>query len=517
MAPPTLVVLTVPPWTAWGVALRPVYLACLLTGHVLATAACVAGRLRNRSTGRRAWSVLAVALAGVTVILAMEELLPPEALTAGVSGVTYIGVSIVLALAVLAVPLLLVRARLNKTRDREGLVDAIAIAVSVGLVLWDALVLSGAAQNMDVVGTMLTAATGASATALMARLSFTGVQREAAAILLLAAGVLMVATTLLFVFATTAGQPSLEWASNVCQLLAIASAAAAALHPSAARLSDAVDDLSRLGARLSIGRLVALAIALATPAAAAAARAAWPPVAATHGGPSLLPSALAGLVVTASVVWRMAHLVREREEARELLQRRTLEDDLTGLPNRRGLYDLLSRKPAVGNADGTAPFAVQFIDLDGFKAINDTLGHAIGDLVLTEVARRIRSALRPEDTVARLAGDEFVTICEGPLDARLARQLAERIHRRVVEPVSVLGVEVTVSTSIGVALPPPPTGDVLQDIQAIIRLADHAMYDAKRAGGGQTTLATGDADALDTSTPAMRSWSSKAPTSRACP
>jgi predicted signal transduction protein with EAL and GGDEF domain len=88
----------------------------------------------------------------------------------------------------------------------------------------------------------------------------------------------------------------------------------------------------------------------------------------------------------------------------------------------------------------------------------------------------------------------------------------------VVEPVSVLGVEVAVSTSIGVALPPPPTGDVLQDIQAIIRLADHAMYDAKRAGGGQTTLATGDADALDMSTPAMRSGSSsKAPTSRACP
>lgn len=113
MAPPTLVVLTLPPWTAWGAALRPVYLTCLLTAHVLATAACVAGRLRNRSTGRRAWSVLAVALASVTVILGMEGLLPPEALTAGLSGVTYIGASVVLALAVVAVPLPLVRARLN--------------------------------------------------------------------------------------------------------------------------------------------------------------------------------------------------------------------------------------------------------------------------------------------------------------------------------------------------------------------------------------------------------------------
>jgi len=207
-------------------------------------------------------------------------------------------------------------------------------------------------------------------------------------------------------------------------------------------------------------------------------------------------------VVTASVVWRMAYLVRDREEARELLQRRMLEDDLTGLPNRRGLYELLARRQVGCNADGTATFAVQFIDLDGFKAINDTLGHAIGDMVLTEVATRIRAALRSEDTVARLAGDEFVTICEGPLDAQLARQLAERIHHRVTAPISVMGVEVAVSASIGVALPPPPSGDTLQDVQSIIRLADHAMYDAKRAGGGQTTLAT---DTDDGHRPDMRS------------
>ena len=494
MGPLTLVLAVTPPWSPWGAALRPVYLACVIAGHVLATTVAVMGRLRNRSTGRRAWSVLALALASITVVFAMEELLPPEALSTGLSGLIYVAATILVSLSVLAVPLLLVRARLNRTRDHEGLVDAIAIAVSVGLVLWDVLVLSGVAQHVDVLGTTLTAATGASATALMARLSFTGVQREASAILLLVAGVLMVVTTLLFVFATTSGQPVLEWASNVCQVIAVGCAAAAALHPSADRLSDAMEDPGLLGARLSVGRLVALAVALATPAAAAAARAAWPPVTATDGRPSLLPSALAGLVVTASVVWRMAYLVRDREEARELLQRRMLEDDLTGLPNRRGLYELLARRQAGCNADGTAAFAVQFIDLDGFKAINDTLGHAIGDMVLTEVAKRIRAALRPEDTVARLAGDEFVTICEGPLDAQLARHLADRIHQRVTAPIGVMGVEVAVSASIGVALPPPSSGDTLQDVQSIIRLADHAMYDAKRAGGGQTTLAATDDD-----------------------
>ena len=489
MVPPWLVVVTMPPWTSWGAAQRPLYLTCMLAGHVLAVVACVIGRLQNRSAGRRAWTLTATAIAAVTVLLAMEELLPPEALDTGVSGVVYLGTSALLVLTVLAVPLVLVRARLNKARDREGLVDAIAIAVAVGLALWDLLVLSGTVEQSDVVGTMLTAAAGVSATALMARLSFTGVRREPAAMLLLAAGGLMIVTTLLFVFGTTAELPVLEWGSNVSQLLGIAGAGAAALHPSAERLSDPLEDPSRLNARLGVGRLVALALALATPAVAATARAAWPPVPATSGGTSLLPSALAGLVVTASVVWRMAHLVRDREDARDLLEQRTLEDDLTGLLNRRGLYELLARMPTQRNADGTAPFAVQFIDLDGFKAINDTLGHAIGDLVLSEVAGRIRAALRSEDTVARLAGDEFVTLCQGPIDARRARDLAERIHARIVEPITVLGVEVTVSASIGVALPPPPTDDRLHDIQAIIRLADHAMYDAKRAGGGTTTLA----------------------------
>jgi hypothetical protein len=177
MVPPWLVVVTMPPWTSWGAAQRPLYLTCMLAGHLLAVAACVVGRLQNRSAGRRAWTMTATAIAAVTVLLAMEELLPPEALDTGVSGVVYMGTSALLALAVLAIPLLLVRARLNKARDREGLVDAIAIAVAVGLALWDVLVLTGTVEQSDVVGTMLTAAAGASATALMARLSFTGVGR----------------------------------------------------------------------------------------------------------------------------------------------------------------------------------------------------------------------------------------------------------------------------------------------------------------------------------------------------
>ena len=493
--PALALVLVAPPWASWGRAAHPVYVACVLGAHLLTALACVVGRLRNRSAGRRAWTAAAVALCGVTVLVTMESLLPVVALSSGASGVVYAVASGVVALSALAVPVLLVRARLNRTRDREGLIDAVAIATAVGLVLWDAMVLSGAVQGIDTVATMLTAAVATAATALAARLSFTGVHREPSAILLLAAGGLMLTAALLYVLATATGSLSLLWVHHISQVLGMGAAAAAALHPSAERLSAPVPDPGRLGARLSVGRLVALAIALTTPAGAAVARAVWRPTV-SGAPPSLLPSAIAGLVVTASVVWRMTHLVRDREEARELLERRTLEDELTGLPNRRGLYEVLARRArATWSADDAAPFALQFIDLDGFKAINDTLGHAVGDMVLTEVADRIRAALRAGDTVARLAGDEFVTVCEGPIDLDLARRLAERIHDHVAAPIAVVGVEVAVSASIGVALPPPVPGDGGHDIEGLIHLADHAMYVAKRAGGSATNVAPVEAEA----------------------
>jgi diguanylate cyclase (GGDEF)-like protein len=205
----------------------------------------------------------------------------------------------------------------------------------------------------------------------------------------------------------------------------------------------------------------------------------------------LLPSSLAALVVTAAVIWRMWQLLQDREKARQSLRHHATHDDLTGLPNRRALYELLHARVAVtGDGSGqVAPFALLFLDLDGFKAINDTLGHEAGDAVLIEVAARIRMALRDRDVLTRPSGDEFVAVCDGPIDRALARQIADRIHEQIVAPITVRGVEVAIGASIGVALPPALSGDRTRDADRMMRLADHAMYDAKRAGGRRTVLA----------------------------
>jgi diguanylate cyclase (GGDEF)-like protein/PAS domain S-box-containing protein len=163
-------------------------------------------------------------------------------------------------------------------------------------------------------------------------------------------------------------------------------------------------------------------------------------------------------------------------------------DRLTGLPNRALVVDRLEQAMADGRDDspGSASglVAVLFCDLDRFKEVNDTLGHAAGDQLLAEVARRLSCATREQDVVGRLGGDEFVMICcpvQGPDEAG---RLAERTMQAVRQPLR-LGRELTVpSMSVGVALSVP--GDRADDVLAE---ADRALYAAKAAGRGQWRLA----------------------------
>jgi diguanylate cyclase (GGDEF)-like protein len=150
-----------------------------------------------------------------------------------------------------------------------------------------------------------------------------------------------------------------------------------------------------------------------------------------------------------------------------------LHDSLTGLPNRRLFLDRLEH--ALQRSSGTDAVAVLFLDLDRFKAVNDTLGHDAGDRLLVEVAGRLRGCVRPSDTIARLGGDEFAVLMEGLVTDRDAARLAERIAATVREPVMLDGREVLVTASAGIAL--GRGGDPLRD-------ADTAMYRAKAAGGG---------------------------------
>jgi diguanylate cyclase (GGDEF)-like protein len=178
------------------------------------------------------------------------------------------------------------------------------------------------------------------------------------------------------------------------------------------------------------------------------------------------------------------------------LEHRAAHDGLTGLPNRGVLFDRLEHA-IVSAARTRTVVAVLFIDIDGFKEVNDSLGHAFGDLVLVQVARRIRSALRAGDTLARLGGDEFVAVCADLTGApaqsnRWLRALGRRIQLQLHRPPVAGEVDVFLSVSIGVAVTMPAPCGQPRSAEDLIGEADRAMYAAKTGGGGRLVIGGGE-------------------------
>ncbi|MFF7330224.1 putative bifunctional diguanylate cyclase/phosphodiesterase [Streptomyces sp. NPDC090306] len=164
-------------------------------------------------------------------------------------------------------------------------------------------------------------------------------------------------------------------------------------------------------------------------------------------------------------------------------------DALTGLPNRTLFFERLEKALAAGEGQR---FGLCYLDLDGFKTINDSLGHAAGDRLLVEVADRIQScATRSGEMVARLGGDEFVALITGPDTEREVEELAGRIMNALVTPVRIDGRELTVRGSIGVVEGPAGRRGPAE----VLRSADITMYRAKSAGGNRFELADEEADA----------------------
>ncbi len=171
-----------------------------------------------------------------------------------------------------------------------------------------------------------------------------------------------------------------------------------------------------------------------------------------------------------------------RAEAEKELHRLALHDALTGLPNRAGLKVALDQLPA-GGAAGTRRLVVLFIDLDHFKAVNDSLGHAAGDEVLISVAQRLTSLSAGTNTVARLSGDEFVVV-DAFASPKEATALAAGLLEVLRTPMQIEGLEIVTSASIGVAVA-EDDGETLEDL---IRRADIAMYRAKELGRSRWEL-----------------------------
>jgi diguanylate cyclase (GGDEF)-like protein/PAS domain S-box-containing protein len=169
--------------------------------------------------------------------------------------------------------------------------------------------------------------------------------------------------------------------------------------------------------------------------------------------------------------------VTERVEAEERLAHLARHDPLTGLPNRAALLDDLGRAMARAERRESA-VAVLFLDLDGFKVVNDSLGHAIGDQVLVAAANRVQETLRGGDVLARLGGDEFTVVLEDLNDLSEPIALAERLVVALRDPLELGGRRYVVTASIGIAVTMP--GD--RDARELLRQADLAMYRAKELG-----------------------------------
>jgi diguanylate cyclase (GGDEF)-like protein len=169
-----------------------------------------------------------------------------------------------------------------------------------------------------------------------------------------------------------------------------------------------------------------------------------------------------------------------------------VHDALTGLPNRTLLLDRLGQT-LTRHQRRPSSAAVLFLDVDRFKALNDSLGHAAGDLVLIEVAARLRAALRPADTVARLGGDEFVIVCEDPDHQLQVFALASRLADAVAVPFVLEDQEISLTLSIGIAF---GSGASDESADSLLRDADAAMYRAKAAGRNRAEVFDADMRSL---------------------
>jgi len=201
-----------------------------------------------------------------------------------------------------------------------------------------------------------------------------------------------------------------------------------------------------------------------------------------------------GNLVEVDIVRRVAHVdendrrvwllrdVSSREQAEAELREQALHDALTGLSNRTLFDDRLRSAIAVAQRQNV-PLSLLLLDLDGFKAVNDTWGHHAGDLVLVEIAARLSGSLRESDTAGRLGGDEFVLLLPAtPLLGAI--EAARALIDFIVAPITVEGKPLTVGASIGIAVFPSHG----RDADVLLAAADSAMYDAKHSGGGYRTF-----------------------------
>ncbi|MEV6305191.1 GGDEF domain-containing protein [Actinoplanes sp. NPDC051861] len=348
-------------------------------------------------------------------------------------------------------------------RDVGGLIDAVITGIALSGLLWTAVLLpvldARDAPDSRKFAVFLNLFVLSGALGALVRVSLLAEEKLASVRLMTAGLGLAMLGNVTGELALDANGVRADWTNGV-YLAAYAAFGLAALHPSVGAVttrSRHPDD------HLTRARLAFLGLMLAIPSV-------------VGGGRALLHLPVDGVLIAVSaaaltplVMIRIARLSAARRAAEQALHRLATRDALTGLPNRASCLDRLAAELAAG-ADG---LAVLFGDLDGFKPVNDRLGHAAGDELLVAVASRLRGCVREGDLVSRFGGDEFVIVCRG---ADAVETVAERIREMLAGPLTAGGEQVRVGMSIGVAR---ARAGVTTD--ELIGLADAAMYEAKKA------------------------------------
>jgi diguanylate cyclase (GGDEF)-like protein len=206
-------------------------------------------------------------------------------------------------------------------------------------------------------------------------------------------------------------------------------------------------------------------------------------VATFTGSDTALLETFARHVATSLERGRLETDLRQVTELKEKLRHQAMHDGLTGLPNRTLFLDRTQHALHLAGRNGMWP-AVLYIDLDGFKPVNDTYGHEAGDVLLQAFAGRLEDLLRSADTAARLGGDEFAVLLHGPIDEAGVERVLERIRAQLDRPIDLgAGRSAKVGASIGVAIAHADT-----DVETVLRHADTAMYAAKRGGRARSVF-----------------------------
>jgi|HubBroStandDraft_6_1064221.scaffolds.fasta_scaffold15125_4 diguanylate cyclase (GGDEF)-like protein len=381
---------------------------------------------------------------------------------------------------------LLIRERGEK-RDRSGLIDALIVTLALATLLWVYLIAPYFDNHtLSLLGRLTSVAyplMDILVLGVVARLAAGAHRREPAFAFLLSAAAVLLLSDALYGWKllggghTTGGVLDTGWATYYALL------GAAALHPSMRLLSEPGPEVD---GRLTRARLALLACASLTVPLLIVMRAAL------HEAYDLYVLVGASAAMFALVLLRMDGIFRRNEElGREMvtlteeraeaeLRHQALHDPLTGLPN-RALFRNRVAHALAGQRRDRLPVAVLFLDLDDFKNVNDGLGHAVGDMVLREVASRLEDCMRTVDTAARLGGDEFAVLIHDAESELQAVEIAQRVMDALQATMTLDGRNVTVAVSVGIAFSRPgmTSGGAAEEL---LSNADAAMYMAKENG-----------------------------------